>query len=59
VFEALVDLDRRHLTPALAALHARALESVVLVANDMEVRLRPGDRRKFWRRARPGIDAIL
>jgi hypothetical protein len=59
VFEALVDLDRRHLSPALAALHARALESVVLVANDMEVRLRPGDRRKFWRRARPGIDAIL
>ena len=59
VFEALVDLDRRYLSPALAALHARALESVVLVANDVEVRLRPGDRLKFWRRARPGIDAIL
>jgi hypothetical protein len=59
VFEALVDLDRRYLSPALAALHARALESVVLVANDVEVRLRPGDRLKFWRRARPGIGAIL
>ena len=59
VFEALVDLDGRYLSPALAALHARALESVVLVANDMEVRLRRGDRLKFWRRARPGLGAIL
>ena len=58
VFEALVDLDRLYLSPALAALRARALESVVLVANDMEVRLRSGDQMKFWRRSRPGITAL-
>jgi hypothetical protein len=59
VFEALVDLDRRYLSPALAALHSRKLESIVLVANDMEVRLHRRDRLKFWRRAQPGIGAIL
>jgi hypothetical protein len=58
VFEALVDLDRLYLSPALAALRARAVESVVLVANDMEVRLRSGDQMKFWRRSRPGITAL-
>lgn len=58
VFEALVDLDRRYLSPALAALHSRVLESVVLVVNDVEVRLRRGDRLKFWRRARLGITAL-
>jgi hypothetical protein len=58
VFEALVDLDRLYLSPALAALGARALETVLLVVNDMEVRLRRGDRLKFWRRSRPGIAAL-
>ena len=59
VFEALVDVDRLYLSPALAALQARALESAVVVANDMEVRLRRGDRLKIWRRVRSGISAIL
>jgi hypothetical protein len=58
VFEALVDLDRLYLSPALAALHARSLESVVLIANDMEVRLQRNDRLRFWRRSRPGIRAL-
>jgi hypothetical protein len=59
VFEALVDLERLYLSPALEALHARALESVILVVNDTEARLCRGDRLKFWRRARAGIRAIL
>ena len=58
VFEALVDLDRLCLSPALAALHARSLETIILIANDLEVRLSPGNRLKFWRRRRPGI-AVL
>jgi hypothetical protein len=58
VFEALVDLDRLYLSPALEALRARALERVILVANDVETEIRHADRLKLWRRARPGIGAL-
>lgn len=53
IFEALAELDRRFVSPALAALRQGAIESVVLIANDRELRVRRGDRLKFWRRPQP------
>jgi len=50
VFEALTELDHRFISPALAELRQGAVASVVLVANDMQLRIQRGDRLKFWRR---------
>ena len=58
VFEALEALDRRFVSPALAALTQGEVESVVLIANDTELRVRRHDRLKFWRR-RPSALAGL
>ncbi len=58
IFEALAELDRRFVSPALAALHQGAIESVVLIANDRELRVRRGDRLKFWRRPQPSIAGL-
>jgi hypothetical protein len=58
VFEALTELDRRFVSPALTALHDGAVESVVLIANDRELRVRRGDRLKFWRRPQPSIAGL-
>jgi hypothetical protein len=55
VLEALADLDRRFLTPALAALRQGDIESVVILANDIEVRLRRHDRLKLWRRRQSAL----
>jgi hypothetical protein len=58
IFEVLAELDRRFVSPALAALREGAVESVVLIANDRELRVRRGDRLKFWRRPQPGIAGL-
>ena len=50
VFDAMADLDRRFIAPALAALHAGAVERLILLVNDIELGVRRHDRRKFWRR---------
>jgi hypothetical protein len=50
LFEALAELDRRLVSPALTALRRGTLESVTLIVNDTELRLRRHDRLKFWRR---------
>ena len=59
VLEALADLDRRFLAPAMVALRAGEVSTVVLIANDTQLRI---DRRaplKFWRRRpKSGIDAL-
>jgi hypothetical protein len=55
LFEALAELDRFFVSPAIAALQAGAVESVVLIANDIEVRLHPRDHLKFWRRRQPAL----
>jgi hypothetical protein len=52
VFEALGELDRLYISPALAALRSGILESVTLIANDTELRVGRHDRLKFWRRRR-------
>jgi hypothetical protein len=50
VFEALAELDRRYVAPAIAALQTGAVEKVVLIANDTELQVTRRDRLKFWRR---------
>ena len=50
IFEALADLDRRLVSPALTALRQGKLESVILIANDTELRIRRHDHLRFWRR---------
>jgi hypothetical protein len=59
LFEALADLDQRFITPALAALRAGEVSRVLLVANDVELRIERGDHFKFWRRApQSSLDAL-
>jgi hypothetical protein len=53
VFEALAELDRLYVSPAIAALRKGTVESVVLIANDMELRIGRRDNLKFWRRTLP------
>jgi hypothetical protein len=50
LFEVLAELDRRLVSPALTALRGGTLESVILIANDTELRLRRRDHLRFWRR---------
>jgi hypothetical protein len=50
IFEALADFDRRLVSPALTALRQGKLASVILIANDTELRIRRHDHLKFWRR---------
>jgi len=53
--DTVADLDRRLISPSLAALHRRQLDRVVLLANDRSLSLRPADRWRLWRRMRsPG-----
>jgi hypothetical protein len=58
VWEALAEIDRRFVSPAIAALGEGGIESVVLLANDTHWRVHRRDRLKFWRRAHPGITAL-
>jgi len=55
VFEALADLDRRFLVPALAELRRGTTATVVFIANDIQLRLQRGDLLKFWRRRRQSV----
>ena len=56
--EALAELDRRWLEPAVAALAAGRLERLWLLANGRAWALRRADRWRFWRRARTGLEAL-
>ena len=58
VFEALAELDRLFVSPAITALRAGTVESVVLIANDMELRIGRHDRLKFWRRRRSPLTGL-
>jgi hypothetical protein len=59
IFEALVDLDRRFIEPALEQLRAGKVSSVVLIANDTQLRIKRRDILRFWRRARKsGVEAL-
>jgi hypothetical protein len=58
VLEALAEIDRRFVSPAIAALGEGRLDSVVRIANDTRWRVRRRDRLKLWRRPRAGITAL-
>jgi hypothetical protein len=59
LLEALADLDDRFIAPALAALRAGEVSTVILVANDVQLRIERRDHLRFWRRApSSGIDAL-
>jgi hypothetical protein len=58
LFEALGELDRRLVSPALTALRQGTLESVTLIANDTEVRLHRHDHLKFWRRRQSTLEGL-
>jgi hypothetical protein len=58
VFDAVADLDRRYIAPALTALTDDRLQGVSLIANNMALRVERSDRLKFWRRRRPGLAGL-
>ncbi len=58
VFEALAEIDRRLVSPALAALRQGTLESLILIANDTELRIRRHDHQKFWRRRQSALTGL-
>lgn len=57
-FEALVDVDRRFIAPAVEALNEGQFDRLSLLANDYELTLRTSDRFKFWRRTPPGLSGL-
>jgi hypothetical protein len=58
VFEALAELDRRFVSPALSALRQGTVESVILIANDTELSVRRHDRLKIWRRRKSAFTGL-
>jgi len=59
--DAVADIDRRLISPSLAALRRGKLDRLVLLANDRRLTLRPGDRWRLWRRMRTaphGLEAL-
>ncbi|MDE2262601.1 MAG: hypothetical protein KGL45_08775 [Gammaproteobacteria bacterium] len=59
--DAVADIDRRLISPALAALHRGALDRLVLLANDRSLSLRAANRWRLWRRMRTvrgGFEAL-
>jgi hypothetical protein len=57
-FEAVADIDRRFIAPALEALNRGQCQRLVVLANDYELTLRASDRWKFWRRAPSGLSGL-
>jgi hypothetical protein len=57
-FEAVADIDRRFITPAVEALNRGQYQRLVVLANDYELTLRASDRFKFWRRGSPGLSGL-
>ena len=56
--DALAEIDRRWLSPSLAALHRGGLDRLVLVANDRCLTLRAVDRWRLWRRRHAGLEGL-
>ncbi len=58
VLEALAELDRRFIAPAVSALRRQHVERISILANDRRLVLNARDHLKLWRRRRAGIDAL-
>ena len=57
-FEAVADIDRLFIAPAVEALNRGQYDRLVVLANDYELTLRARDRLKFWRRAPSGLSGL-
>ena len=60
--DAVAEIDRRLISPALAALRRGELERLVLLANDRCLSMRAADRWRLWRYARPvrqGLEVLV
>jgi hypothetical protein len=56
--QAIEDIDRRWIAPAMQALGQGGLEEVHIIANDRCVSVRSKDRLKFWRRSRAALAGL-
>jgi hypothetical protein len=58
--DAMAEIDRRLISPSVAALRRGELERITLLANDRSLSLRAADRWRLWRRmrARKGMEAL-
>ncbi len=56
--EAIAEMDRRLISPSIAALRRGELERLVLLANDRSLALRALDRWRLWRGKRPGLEGL-
>jgi hypothetical protein len=57
-FDAVAQIDRAYIAPAVEALSAGNLERLVILANDHELTLRARDRFKLWRRISSGLSGL-
>jgi hypothetical protein len=56
--DAIAEIDRRLISPALAALHRGQLDRLVLLANDRSLGVRAADRWRLWRRKRTSLEGL-
>jgi hypothetical protein len=57
-FDAVAQIDRSFVAPAVDALHSGQCERLVILANDYQLTLRARDRLKFWRRTPSGLSGL-
>jgi hypothetical protein len=57
-FDAVAQIDRAFIAPAVEALGVAKLERLVILANDHQLTLRARDRFKVWRRTSPGLSGL-
>jgi hypothetical protein len=57
-FDAVAQIDRAFIAPAVEALSTAKFTRLVILANDRELALRSRDRFKLWRRTPPGLSGL-
>jgi hypothetical protein len=57
-FDAVAQVDRSFIAPAVDALNQGQCERLVILANDHQLTLRARDRLKFWRRTPSGLPGL-
>jgi hypothetical protein len=57
-FDAVAQIDRSFITPAVDALNQGRFERLAILANDHQLTARARDRLKLWRRIRPGLSGL-
>ena len=58
LYDALANLDRRFIAPAVEALRRDDVDAVSILANDRRLVLNPRDHFKIWRRPRTGLAGL-